>query len=69
MKLKCDEQQSLHTKTLELLKADSRKLPDIFAATGLPFYWLRQFSMGTIKNPSVNRIQYLYECLSGKKLI
>ena len=29
--------------------------------TRIPFYWLRTFAAGGFKNPSVNRVQYLYE--------
>lgn len=54
--------------TLQLLKADSRSLPEIFRDTGIPFYWLRTFQAGSMKNPSVNRVQHLYECLTGTSL-
>jgi hypothetical protein len=68
-KLDCDKQQSLLKKTLELVENDDRSLLQLYSDTGLPFYWLRQLVAGAVKNPSVNRIQYLYEKLSGNELI
>lgn len=64
----CDREGSLMTATLDLLKKDSRSLLQIYDETGVPFYWLRRFVTGGYKNPSVNRVQYLFEKLSGKKL-
>lgn len=63
-----DSPGSLIQKTLKLLERDERSLLDIAQATGLPFYWLRKLKGGKIDNPSVNRIQYLYEKLSARKL-
>jgi hypothetical protein len=62
-------QQSLMTETLRLLKSRSETLPQIQEATGIPFYWLRKFIGGEIHDPSVNRVQKLYEYLSKRKLI
>ena len=63
-----DEQGSLMAKTKELLKNDPRTLEDIAFQCHIPYYWVARFSSGTFKNPSVNRVQYPYEQLSGKKL-
>lgn len=63
-----DDQGTLMQTTLHLLKRDPRSLPDIFSETGIPFYWLRKFASGEFKAPSVNRVQALYEQLSGQKL-
>lgn len=60
---------SLMTKTLDLLKERSQTLPVIAVETGINFYWLRKFIGGEIRDPGVNRIQALYEYLSGTKLI
>lgn len=60
---------SLMTETLRLLKNRDQTLPNIYLETGIPFYWLRKFSANQIAQPSVNRIQKLYEYLSGKKLL
>lgn len=61
-----DQPRSLMTKTIELLR--ERDLFEIYAETKISFYWLRKFVVGTYKNPSVNRVQYLYEHLTGKPL-
>ena len=60
--------QTLLEKTLALLQDDSRTLPEIYRDTGIPFYWLRKFARGEIQDPSVNRVQKLYEHLSGRLL-
>jgi predicted transcriptional regulator len=60
---------SLMNETLRLLKERNQTLPEVASATDIPFYWLRKFHYGEVKNPSVNRIQKLYEFLSGRKLI
>ena len=41
---------------------------DMAAQAGLDYYWLRQFSTGSIKDPSVNRIERLYHFLTGQTL-
>ena len=61
-----DQPQSLMKRTQAMLK--KKDLLGIYHDTGLPFYWLRKFAGGEIKNPSVNRVQFLHEHLSGKKL-
>lgn len=61
---------SLMLETLKLLKerGPEQTLPNIASETGIPFYWLRKFHYGEIKDPGVNRIQKLYEFLSGRPL-
>lgn len=59
---------SLYMTTLRLLKDSGKSLPTVYLETGLPFYWLRKFASGDVKDPSVNRIQKLYEYLTGKPL-
>lgn len=54
-------------KTRVLLKAAG--LLKVYTDTGLPFYWLRKVASGEIKNPSVNRVQYLYEHLTRTTLL
>jgi hypothetical protein len=54
--------------TTNLLRSDPRTLIKIYSDTGIPYYWLKKFSAGEFNNPSVNRVQDLYEHLSGKKL-
>lgn len=59
---------SLHRRTLELLKASKKSLPVIYKESDLPYWWLKKFSSGEIANPSVNRVQELYEYLTSTKL-
>lgn len=60
---------SLHTKTLDLLKESGIPLQEIYRDTHLPYYWLKKFSSGEIRDPSVNRVQRLYEYLANKTLV
>ena len=64
----CDEPGSLLEKTRDLLKQDPRGLLDIYNETGIPFYWLKKFASGGFGNPSVNRVQFLYEFLTQDEL-
>jgi dynactin complex subunit len=60
---------TLLTTTIELLKADPRTLRMVSQATAIPYYWLKKLSAGEINDPSVNRIQQLFEFLSKKRLL
>ena len=62
-----DQPGTLMAKTLKLL--DGQDLMIICAETKISFYWLKKFAAGTYKNPSVNRIQFLYEHLTSSNLI
>ena len=64
-----DAPGKLMQRTLELLKASDKSLLEIYNETGLPFYWLRKFAGGTFQNPSVNRVQFLYEHLTRQPLL
>jgi hypothetical protein len=59
---------TLLARTRGMIQQSNLKPHDIFKETGLPFYWLVSFSKGTAKDPSVNRVQYLYEYLAKKQL-
>lgn len=61
---------TLYNKTLELIKTRPRNLTfaEIEKRTGIKQSWLRAFSQGKIKDPSVNLIQSLYEFLTNTKL-
>lgn len=59
---------SLMVRTIALLKEDERSLITIHRETNIPFYWLRKFAAKEFDNPSVNRVQCLYEFLTKKKL-
>jgi hypothetical protein len=63
------ERQSLHKVTRHLLFEDKRSLLDIHKSSGVPYHWLKKFSSDIFANPSVNRVQCLYEFLSGTKLL
>lgn len=63
-----DKNYSLMKNTLNLLKKDNRSLLDIHKESKIPFYWLRKFKASEFSDPSVNRVQALYEFLTGKKL-
>lgn len=61
-----DRPGSLMEETRRLLK--DVNLLELYATTKIPFYWLRKFASGAFRNPSVNRVQFLYEYLTGKPL-
>lgn len=62
---------SLLEETLKLLSNRSSvlTLPAISAETKIPLAWLKLFAANGIKDPSVNRVQALYEYLTGRKLV
>lgn len=62
-----DQPGTLMTETQKLLK--DQDLLEVYANTGISFYWLRKFASGEFKNPSVNRVQCLYEFLKGQPLL
>ena len=64
-----DKVGDLMSTTHGLLKESGLKPQDVFAQCGLPFYWVKKFGRGEFENPSVNRVQFLYEFLTGTKLI
>jgi len=52
-----------------MLNNDPRTLFEIAVDTGVPFDWLRKFAGNRATGANVNRVQFLYEKLSGKKLL
>ena len=68
-------QETLMERTQRLLHESDMSLPDVHAglkAAGhdnIGFYWLRKFSAGEFKDPGVNKVQTLYEYLTGKVLL
>jgi hypothetical protein len=62
-----DQPGRLMEETRRLLMG--RDLLKIYTETGIPYYWLRSFVSGKYQNPSVNRVQYLYEHLAKDTLI
>lgn len=64
-----DQEASLLKNVRERLNAGrDRDLMVIWKETSIPYYWLRKIASGDIKNPSVNRIQFLHEYFTKKKL-
>jgi len=63
-----DEPGSLLIATHNLLTADKRSTLELYKESGIPFYWLVQFKANRSLTSNVNRVQFLYEFLSGKKL-
>ena len=67
----CSEvKMNLYEKTLKLIRNCPRNITyaDIGHNTGLSIHWIEKFGQGKIKNPSVQKVQTLYEFLTGKKL-
>lgn len=62
---------NLLIKTRALLKKAkvNNELETIAHKTDIPFLWLNKIADDHIDNPSVNRIQRVYEHLSGKKCV
>lgn len=60
--------QTLLLKTRTLLKSDSRPLTRVAEESGLPYHWVHSFRYREHRDPSVNRVQRLYEYLTGESL-
>lgn len=55
--------------TLKLLKGKSREdLKPIALKCGVTLEWLLLLQAGNIKEPGVNKIERLYNCLSGNSV-
>lgn len=63
-----DRPGSLVQKVITLIKEDERSLRQLSEDSDLPLGWIKQVYYGPIRNPSANRVQYLYEFMSNKKL-
>lgn len=59
---------SLADKTRTLLLLSKEDLTAIAALTNVSYDWLIKFKSNKIKDPSVNKVQSLYEHLSGSPL-
>ncbi len=57
---------TLMSRTKELLR--DRDLLLVYKDTNISYYWLRGFLDGRFSNPSVNRVQQLYEYLTGSEI-
>lgn len=58
----------LMRRTRDLLKATTKTQLDIFGDTGISPNWLTLFGTGRIPDPSVNRVEVLYNYLNGRPL-
>lgn len=59
----------LLNKTLDLLRQTERdSWHDLARTSGATYAWIAQLHAGNIKDPSVNKIELLYNALSGKKI-
>lgn len=63
-----EESSSLLLKTQRLLFDTKLTYAEIFLATNIPIHWLTNFARGKTPDPGVNRVQKLYEHLTGKQL-
>ena len=54
----------LYDKALAVAKDST--LEELYDKTNLPFSWLRKFRAGSIKNPSVRRIEQLLVLMTGE---
>lgn len=63
-----DTEGKLMRTVQRLIREDPRSLPEIYRDTRVPLSWLNGFVAGAYRNPSVNRLEYLYEQLTGKEL-
>lgn len=66
----CDEVGSMHQRALDLLAKELEKedqaLHIVAAEIKVPYHWLVALYYRRIKQPSVNRIQWIVEQLSGR---
>ncbi len=59
---------TLHNKTLTLLDQCDTPIQEVAELADLPYDWLVSVKYRRIQAPQVDRIQKLYEFLTGKKL-
>lgn len=58
----------LMLRTMQLLQTTDKRQHEIYRDTGIQPNWLSRFATGGIPDPSVNRIEALYNYLSGTTL-
>ena len=64
-----DKPGTLAQRTRDLLQNRECSMPRLSRNLDLPLSWLIRFERAEIPSPGVNRVQFLYEQLSGKKLL
>lgn len=60
---------TLYLRTRDLLVREKRSLEDISEASGISLFWLRKMKYAETIDPSVHRVQALYEYLTGQPLL
>jgi hypothetical protein len=60
---------TLMQRTQQLLRDTDKTYNMILIDLGIPQNWLSLFANDRLPDPSVNRVQKLYEYLSGKTLV
>lgn len=63
------QEGTLLARTRALLQQSTTTYLGIYRATGLTPNWLSQLATDKLTDPSVNKVQALYEHLSGKTLV
>lgn len=65
-----DHKMTLYERTLELLRGrpEELTLSKICKETGLKIDWIAKFVQGKVTDPSVNKVQKLYEYLTKSTL-
>lgn len=63
------QEGTLLTRTRALLQQAPTSYLGIYHATGLTPNWLSLLAASKLPNPSVNKVQKLYEHLTGKSLV
>lgn len=61
-----EPQGTLMQRTIALMQG--KDLIRLSVDADVNYHWLKKFAKGQVDNPSVNRVQRLYEFLSGTKL-
>jgi predicted urease superfamily metal-dependent hydrolase len=67
-KKKSDAECTLLRAVRKMLAQREESYLDIYSATGLHPSWIEKIKRGRVTDPSVNRIQRLYEHLTQQKL-
>lgn len=63
-----DQPGKFHETVRQLVNNDGRQLVILAGDMKVPAIWLQKFADGRIANPSVNRLEYVYEQLTGNPL-
>lgn len=64
-----NNQLNLLDKTRELLKNSTLTVEEIARRSGLTYHWITSLRADRVRDPSVNRVQLLYETLTNTNLL